>query len=835
MGSNPDSAAAIHPIFGHLGQLFVVIAFVAALFACLSFYFSVRRKNADERERWKQYARFGFFAHAASVLGIVLTMFFMIFNHYFEYQYVWAHSSLDLPKKYILASFWEGQEGSFLLWIFWEVMLGIIIILTQKKWEAPVMTVLCAVQVFLLSFLLGIYIGNFHIGNSPFLLLQDALTRDPVFLYGDYMKFIQDGSGLNALLQNYWMVIHPPVLFCGFASITVPFAFAIGGLWTKDYTGWLKPALPFTLFAGMVLGTGVLMGGAWAYEALSFGGFWAWDPVENASLIPWLVLVAALHTLLVSKSTGHALRTTYTLFILAFFMVLYASFLTRSGVLRDSSVHAFVEEGLFNHLLLFLFAFTVPSVWLLAKRWKHIPAQAKEESASSREFWMFVGSLVLLFAGLHIVAFTSIPVYNQFFSFLNNVFGTHLNTDLAPVQSPVLYFTSVQIWVAIGIALLTAFAQFLKYRKTGSRKFFTAISISFCIAVAATVISCYLLEHRWYITRDRGEFRLFSPYGLLLLAAFFSIAGNLQYFIQVLRGKIRIGGSSVAHIGFGILLLGILISNAGQKVISQNTLGIDYGKDFDQKFKRENTLLYHNVPQSMGDFIVSYAADSDYNGKKIYTIHFEKINNSTGASEGSFNVYPYLLMDKKSQKLTPDPDTRHFLTYDVFTHISSIPTEESRQKKPESSEYTIGIGDTIFLSDSYMIMQDFRRYPSGGDTIYAGGVFAVHAGDSVYSVEPKVRIFSVDDQQQYVAIPEDFAGDKDQAAIVNILPDAQPAKTRFVVSVRESEVNNDWVILKAILFPMINLVWLGMALMASGFLISILRRVRENRRAEGLE
>jgi cytochrome c-type biogenesis protein CcmF len=125
----------------------------------------------------------------------------------------------------------------------------------------------------------------------------------PIFSNADYLNLIK-GTGLNPLLQNYWMTIHPPTLFLGFASTSIPFAFAMAGFMHKDHKGWLKPVLPWALFSGMILGTGILMGGAWAYEALSFGGYWAWDPVENMSLVPWLILIAGIHTNLIARNTG---------------------------------------------------------------------------------------------------------------------------------------------------------------------------------------------------------------------------------------------------------------------------------------------------------------------------------------------------------------------------------------------------------------------------------------------------------------------------------------------------------------------------------------------------
>ncbi len=156
----------------------------------------------------------------------------------------------------------------------------------------------------------GITVFGIKIGSNPFVLLRNEVPGE-IFSRPEYLNMIRDGNDLNPLLQNYWMVIHPPVLFLGFASTLIPFAFAIGGLWTKRFGDWVNDALPWALFSGGIFGLGIMMGAAWAYESLTFGGYWAWDPVENASLVPWLVLVSGIHTLLIYRHTGHSLRATY--------------------------------------------------------------------------------------------------------------------------------------------------------------------------------------------------------------------------------------------------------------------------------------------------------------------------------------------------------------------------------------------------------------------------------------------------------------------------------------------------------------------------------------------
>src|SRR5690606_36836644 len=207
-----------------------------------------------------------FWTNLVSVVAIGSILFYLIYNHYFEYHYVWAHSSTSLPTHFIISSFWEGQEGSFWLWMFWQVVLGVVLVCKAKSWEAPVMTFVMLCQVFFGSLLIGVEIFGPHIVSFPFILLRDALQA-PIFSRSDYLSMFADGNLLNPLLQNYWMVIHPPTLFLGFASMIVPFAYAASGLWLKRYKDWMKPGLPWALFAVMILGAGIIMGSFWAYEA----------------------------------------------------------------------------------------------------------------------------------------------------------------------------------------------------------------------------------------------------------------------------------------------------------------------------------------------------------------------------------------------------------------------------------------------------------------------------------------------------------------------------------------------------------------------------------------
>src|SRR5450631_726568 len=409
--------AGEHLMPGKLGQFFVVLAFAGSLVATISYFKSASVKSVVESDSWKRMARFAFFLNLISVFIVFATIFYIIQQHEFEYNFAWEHSSRNLDPKYMLSCIWEAQEGSFLLWMIWNSVLGTILMFRARQWEAPVLTIISFAQVCLLTMILGVYIFSFQIGHNPFMLVRQLFQEAPIFQRADYLSIpqMQDGQSLNALLQNYWMVIHPPVLFLGFASTMIPFAFAFSGLWKKQYGSWTKTALPWALFSCCVLGTGIMMGAAWAYESLTFGGYWAWDPVENASLVPWLVLVAGLHTLVVYNSTGHSLRATYLFLILGFTLILYSTFLTRSGILGDTSVHAFVSSGMDLQLVLLILVFFVPAIIYYLLRYRQIPHISKEENTWSREFWMFIGALVIFLSALFIMVATSLPVINHLF------------------------------------------------------------------------------------------------------------------------------------------------------------------------------------------------------------------------------------------------------------------------------------------------------------------------------------------------------------------------------------------------------------------------------------
>ncbi|HET8829477.1 MAG TPA: cytochrome c biogenesis protein CcsA, partial [Pelobium sp.] len=631
---------------GQFGQFFIVLSIGASLLALISYFFATTAKDKLDLS-WQKIGRLAYRLNLFAIVGVAACLFYIIYNHLFEYHYAWAHSSKTLPVYYIISCFWEGQEGSFLLWSFWQGVLGCIVIAKAKAWENSVMTVISLSQVFLTTMILGVEIFGAKIGSSPFVLLRDAMDA-PIFSRADYLSLIQDGNGLNPLLQNYWMVIHPPTLFLGFASMIVPFAYAVGGLWEKRYGDWIKPAMSWALFAVMILGTGIIMGSFWAYEALNFGGFWAWDPVENASIIPWLTLIAGVHVMIAFKNSGHSYFTATFLVIISFILVLYASFLTRSGILGETSVHAFTSMGMDTQLLVYLATFTVLPLILFVVNWKRLPITKKDEDTYSREFWLFIGAIVLFVSCIQILATTSVPVYNA-------IFGT----DIAPPTDAIQHYNKWQIAFAFVVTTISGFSQFLKYKKTNIRKFFISLSVSFVVAIILTAIVVYVVDIYGNVM-----------YILLTWSAIFSVLCNGNILNEAFKGKWKLSGSAVAHIGFAMLLVGALIAAANNKVVSLNNTGIGFGDEFAKNNNpRENIILYKGEPTKMDKYTVTYLGDSTSGVNTYYKVNY-KVFNAEGKLTENFNLYPNAQQNVKMKQIIASPDTKHYLLHDIYTHVS---------------------------------------------------------------------------------------------------------------------------------------------------------------------
>jgi cytochrome c-type biogenesis protein CcmF len=811
-----------HTGIAQLGNAFVVLSFALAFLASAAYFFA-SRDNADSPS-WKRIARISFRLHSFSVFGIVGTLFIMLWNHYFEFHYVWQHSNREMPMRYILSCFWEGQEGSFLLWTFWHCVIGLILQRTAKNWEAPVMTMISLVQVFLASMLLGINIYNYHLGSNPFTVLMREhpdYMNIPLFTDPNYASNPAfNGRGLNPLLQNYWMTIHPPTLFLGFALTVVPFAYAIAGLWKKKFNEWLKPALPWTFAGVAVLGVGILMGGAWAYEALSFGGFWAWDPVENASLVPWLTLVGAAHLMLINRNKGQSLFTAFFLAILTFILILYSTFLTRSGILGQTSVHAFTDLGMSGQLLVYLFFFMLISIWLLFSNWKHFPKVTEEEGIWTREFWMFVGAIVLLVSSFQIMFYTSIPVWNK-------VFGM----NKAPLKEVIKFYNNWQLPFAFVVTLLIAVGQFFKYKNTDIKAFVKKISLSFVIALLLTIGFAFIVNFH-----DRY-------YSVLLFSSIFAAVANLDYMLRVLRGNIKKAGASIAHIGFALVLLGALVSTSKKDIFSFNASGTPTESIAKDISGSENALLTQGDTLNMGKYYVTFKGRRKEGINVFFDMDYFS-RDEKGRYKKEFSLAPRIQLNPRMGNVA-EPDTRHFMTFDVYTHVTYAMVDAPEKKESNKDEFgaatdhTIKKGDSVYAAQSLIVFDSLSTDFDKAAYHIDSGDIAVRAHFRAFTMEFNAQTKKMEPKKTYTATPVYVIHNNSVQPIPDTIPELgiklsfweiNPQDGKIKIGLQEKEENDkDFVVMQAIVFPYINILWSGCIIMAIGTVLAIFERLRKQK------
>ncbi|MEE9118337.1 MAG: cytochrome c biogenesis protein CcsA, partial [Calditrichia bacterium] len=294
-------------IFGITASSLTFLAYII----CLASYYIYHKNN---QSNFLFLSRVAFYFASILIFSSAAVLMWGIHTHQFEWQYVFNYSSKDMSIFYLTSSFWGGQEGTFLLWLLLGSIYGAFIISKKLNDEALVMSFLVLVQAFIAVIL---------IKKNPFANVWDVFPNH--FTVGEVPI---DGRGLNPLLQNPWMIIHPPVLFLGYSSTSILFAFAMSALVRRNFDNWVNNVFPYAIFVSLSLGTGIILGGYWAYTTLGWGGYWGWDPVENSSLIPWLTSLAFIHALLVQRRQGGLKKTNIFLALLTFILVLYGSFLT---------------------------------------------------------------------------------------------------------------------------------------------------------------------------------------------------------------------------------------------------------------------------------------------------------------------------------------------------------------------------------------------------------------------------------------------------------------------------------------------------------------------------
>ncbi len=398
----------------------------------------------------------GTYATFAMVVLASLGLWTAIFTHDFSFKYVASFTSANLPKAYLFTAFWGGQAGSMLFWVLILTFFSTVAVLTSRKRNPELMPYVIGV----LSIIAIFFLATLCFGSNPY----ERLDWLPV-----------DGRGMNPQLQNPGMAIHPPNLYLGYVATSIPFAFAIGALITRRLDAeWLVAVRRWALVSWFFNTTGIVLGMWWAYVELGWGGYWAWDPVENASLLPWLTTTAFLHSVMVQEKRGMLRKWNVVLVICSFLLSIFGTFITRSGVI--SSVHSFAQSPVGNWFAGFLAIGIIVSVYLVTTRLKDLKANAVLESMVSREAAFLYNNLVLVGIAFSVLWGTLFPILTE------AVRGTKIT-----VGPP--FFNAVNVPLGLLLLLLTGIGPLIAWRRASVAN----LKRQFTIPAAALVITPALL------------------------------------------------------------------------------------------------------------------------------------------------------------------------------------------------------------------------------------------------------------------------------------------------------------------------------------------------------
>jgi len=823
---------------GILGKTILLFALVATAASGIFYFRGSEITTAPSTfKRWGRAAWIAMFVSSVAAFGLLI---YLNITSQFQYAYVYGHSSLDLPFYYLISSSWAGQEGSFLLWVVMNSLVGLLVIRFAGPYEAPVIAVMTVCQVFLLSMILGLDVGLFTLGVSPFQTLVEKFPTAPMIQAG---VIPTDGQGLNDLLQNYWMVIHPPVLFAGFAAMIVPFAFAVTALWKKQYTQWVRPALPWMIFGLLALGAGIMMGGYWAYETLSFGGYWAWDPVENSSLVPWLVGIAGLHTMLIQKRSGHSQKASLFLAILAYMLVIYSTFLTRSGILGDTSVHAFVDLGMYNQLLVWILTLAILGFGLFLIRYKELPVPLQEPNLLSREFMTFAGAMILAAVAAVILVGTSAPI-------LGLIFRDQ------PSTVPIVFYNKWVLPLMVVAMFLAGLGQLFWWNKMTVENINKVLLKPMVLSVASTLLILFTTP---FAERARtlsmadssgapllnaanlfgiGAFWNEQGLGLLLLlmtfVGFFALYGNAIVMWRIARGNMKMIGGALSHVGFAIMVLGIVASSGFSKPLARIT-------DPQTGETRNNFVLERDAPRTISGYTVTYSGSAvGAEGRPAYALSFIAPNGSM------FEAKPIAYKSNKGQWIQ-NPDVIGFLSKDLFVAVTPAAIyEDGANRNP--GDFVLQQGEMRLLADGeYSVL--FSEYDLDMDPeIGSSHVINSNDADSSLIKTSEVMVGAV------LSIVEIATGDtRDITPVYRILKDRTVRSDPAVIeewglsfsftgmNVDNGSINisvsgadvapQDWVVVQAYEKPLISFVWIGFITLMIGFCISMYRRAMDQRTA----
>jgi cytochrome c-type biogenesis protein CcmF len=449
----------------NIGALSILLAFCLTVYAVIASVVGKLKKNSFlivSAER----AVYSVWFLVSVAAGLLI---YSLLTGDFRLAYVAAHTDASMSKIYKFTAWWGGQEGSLLLWSWLLASYSAIVVFMNRRkfrdmmpWVTSVLMTTEAFFLMLISFVL-----------SPFGILEAGR--------GNIVEGV--GQGLNPLLQYWTMVIHPPMLYLGYVGFTVPFAFAMGSLITKQPgDAWIHTTRRWTIVTWLFQSAGILLGQGWAYAVLGWGGYWAWDPVENASLLPWITATAFLHSVMMQEKKGMMKVWNMVLISGTFFLCIFGTFLTRSGVV--SSVHAFAQSPIGKYFVIFLAVGIAATVILILERLKYLKSEARLESVISRESSFMFNNLILVASCFAVLWGTLFPVISE------AVTGEKISVD-AP------FFNRINIPIGLALMLLTGIGPLIAWRRSSleslRRAFFIPTIAAVVLMIALGFLGVY--EH----------------------------------------------------------------------------------------------------------------------------------------------------------------------------------------------------------------------------------------------------------------------------------------------------------------------------------------------------
>lgn len=508
----------------------------------------------------------------------MLSLFYLLGTSQFQYETVANYTNRDLPLIYKLTALWASNAGSLLMWTFFLTLYAVMIIFSRKMKGNPmvpyIVSILLANAVFF-YFILGFVAKPFAV-----------LTTVPA-----------DGRGLNPMLQNPGMIIHPVTLYLGYVGLSVPFAFAMSALIMKNMDDfWIKMTRRWTIVAWLFLSLGNIFGGQWAYVELGWGGYWSWDPVENASFMPWLTTTAFLHSVMIQERKNMLKVWNISLIIISYALTLFGTFLVRSGVL--TSVHAFANSNLGLYFLIFMAVAVIASLYILMSRYSLIRRSAGEfQSFVSKESSFLINNLLLVGAAFAVFWGTVFPLVSE------AVRGTKVTVGMP-------FFNTVESPILLSMMFVMAVCPLLAWQRSSLKNLRKNFLLPAVIAVAAMILMVVLgLQKAWAVIG-------YGVIALLLITHFLEFYKGVKarrkmtkenplvaLYRLMIRNRRRYGGYLV-HLGIACIVMGIIGSqNYDMQTMKTIPLGssIDIGAyrinydRLDQKKENSNDIVYAEV------------------------------------------------------------------------------------------------------------------------------------------------------------------------------------------------------------------------------------------------